>query len=67
MTQDAGDLLSMPENSEDDKKAQSTKSWQVGQGWITTLSGESFAMLNEILLFGANPDSVDEALTFLAE
>ncbi len=29
MTQDAGDLLSMPEVSENDQKAQSTKSWKV--------------------------------------
>ena len=48
-------------------QAAKKKHWQVGEGWVTTLSGEPFEMLNEVLLFGANPDSVDEAIAVLAE
>lgn len=48
-------------------QAAKKKHWQVGEGWVTTLSGEPYEMLNEVLLFGANPDSVDEALAVLAE
>ncbi len=60
-------MVTLAKNAFTYMQAARNKHWQVGEGWITTLSGEPFAMLNEVLLFGANPDSVDEALTVLAE